>query len=222
MRLVFYIVLLSVILGFSSCGIGDELDEIEGGKFDTLTLAWDPSIAFPLGSDTLAMNENSGFPDSLFLIDPGTELPYWMGMGVVLMEALVDFDLSNLESDTALIRRILVRIPIRNHFPDQLMVQAYFLGPGPDFLEIDSLFSEGARPLAAGRPLPDCATEGRETILEAIMGEADIPPLLDARHLRLTARFDAGGIDTTLIPCYPAYHLLMEVGIMLDLSLEWW
>jgi len=180
-------------------------------------LEWNPSLAFPVGTDRYGLNAESGFDTTLFELDTITELPKWVGLIEVVMQGRIDFDLSAYESNLDNTNRILFRVGLFNGFPNEVSAQAYFIDA--DERLIDSMFSEGAIPLQAGTPTGD-TIEPRKFIKDAVFTKERLNNLLDATEIILRAVIRNPEIDTILIPYYPYYYLDMEIGMMTDLSLE--
>lgn len=211
------IFMLAVVL--SSCDVIEEIEAVGNGKYDSLALQWNPSLALPLGQSSFAMDEASGFDTLLFETDPTTGLPVWTELDEVVLEGRVEFDISDMGANVENILRLLVRLNIHNGFPDPMRVQAYFLIP--DSLIIDSLFKGGPLYIPEGQLAgSDCGLEASTLMEDVIIPGEELPPLLDATELLLQASFLTSDIDTGKTYCYPFYLTEMEIGVMLDLSID--
>ncbi len=182
-------------------------------------LVWEPELAIPLGKDRFGLDAESGFDTTLFELDTLTELPKWVGMVDVALEARLDFDLSSLETSTENINGILFRVGIFNAFPDDVLAQAYFYNNSSQ--PLDSLFSDGPVPVAAGTPIgrgDSCSP----TLVrhDASVKRERIPGISSANAIVIRALILKPGRDTSLIPYYRNYYLESELGCMLDLRLE--
>jgi len=181
-------------------------------------LVWEPELAIPVGKDRFGLDAESGFDTTLFDLDTITELPLWAGRMDVVLTGYVDFDLSSIEASTDNINGILFRVGIFNAFPDAVLAQAYFYnGTQP----LDSLFSEGPIPVAAGTPLAD-GESCRPSVLrqDALLNRERIPLISSANMLVFKALVLEPGLDTSLIPYYRNYYIESELGCMLDLRIE--
>lgn len=204
---------ISLILGL---GLMSSCMKDKPEAFPT-SLVWNPDLAFPLGVERFGLNAESGFDTTLFEIDPLTLLPLWTGKVEVLMEGRLPFDISSFEVGIEHINRILFRVNLYNGFPNEVMVQAYFVDES--YLYIDSMFSEGPIPLPPGTPFEDTI---RPAFLsqDAVFEKGRIEALEPATEIILRAVIKNPDIDTALIPFYPFYYIDMEIGIMTDLTLE--
>ena len=180
---------------------------------------WNPSAAFPVGSDTFGMNLESGFDTSLLNLDTITGLPEWVEELEVVMEGSLEFDLRDLSPNLENLRSLLLRINLYNGFPNEVWAQAYFLDPGLN--PVDSMFSSGALQVPAGSPVGSGETiqpvHRRE---DAFFDAGRLDALLDASSILFQATIRNPRIDTTLIPFYPGYAVEVQIGARLDLSLE--
>ncbi len=212
MRTTFIIILLLFLGAFSSC-MKDKPEELPN------KIEWNPQVALPLGTEQIGLNAESGFDTTLFELDTLTDLPYWVEQQVVVLERHMAFDLSALEANLDKINRILFRTSIINGFPNPLLAQGYFVDAAQN--PIDSMFSEGAVPVPAGRPIGNGETIDPYTVVvDAIFDKERIVPLEDAVEIILRAVIYHPQIDTLLVPYYPNYLIDIEIGIMTDLTLE--
>lgn len=180
-------------------------------------LVWNPALAFPLGSDQFGMNARSGFDTTLFALDSITQLPEWVTRMEVVMEGRVKFDLASLNQLDE-INQLLFRVGIYNGFPERALAQAYFLNA--DSVAIDSMFVNGAIIVPPGEVTGNGETIDPAVIRKnAVFEEERIAPLQDAIEILLRAVLIDPGADSTLYPYYPGYHMDLEVGVMLDLTL---
>jgi hypothetical protein len=181
-------------------------------------LVWNPDLAFLLGYDSFGMNAASGFDTTLFELDINTGLPLWVDFDVV-MTGRIPFDLASMTSSVEDLNQILFRINMYNGFPHDVLAQAYFVDI--DMNEIDSMFSDGQITLKRG------GIEGNgETIdpkverQDAIFDRDRIAPLVAATEILFEAVIQNPEIDTTLIPYYPTYQIALDIGVMVDLTIE--
>ena len=182
-------------------------------------LVWDPEVAIPLGTDQFGLDSESGFDTTLFDPDTITNLPGWVDELELVMEGRVEFDLSALIADTEDLNSILFRVSIYNGFPNEVMAQGYFLDPSSN--PIDSMFAGGAIPVPAGTVRGNGETVDPAVVRKDVVFEHDrIGPLEDASVILLRATIVNPEIDSSLIPYYPSYHIDVEAGAMLDLTLE--
>jgi len=181
-------------------------------------LEWNPDLAVPVGIDRFGLNEESGFDTAWWDLDTLTGLPEWVGEVEIVMTGRVEFDLSAFEASNENINRVLFRVGLYNGFPHEVITQAYFIDEGSNI--IDSMFSEGAIPLAPGVPL-----SGGEIIdpsvlrKDVIFGEERIGALHQANEIILKAAIIHPTLDTSLIPYYRDYYIDMELGLMADLTI---
>ena len=90
-------------------------------------LEWNPELALPLGDEAFGMNSESNYDTTLLENDSITDLPYWVDQNQVLMERILDFDVSTIKDNLDNLNRILFRINSSNQFPHTMYLQAYFL-----------------------------------------------------------------------------------------------
>lgn len=181
-------------------------------------LIWNPDLAVPVGIDRFGLNEESGFDTAWWDLDTLSGLPEWVGELEIVMTGRVDFDLSAFEASNENMNRILFRAGLFNGFPHELMTQAYFIDESSNI--IDSMFSEGAIPLAPGTPLSNGEIIDPSILRkDAVFGEEQIEALYQANEIILRASIINPIVDTTLIPFYPYYYIDMELGIMADLTI---
>ena len=182
-------------------------------------LIWDPEVAFPLGSDSFGLNAESGFDTTLFNLDTITHLPEWVSLLEVVMEGSIEFDLSSLNEASEDLNSILFRVNIFNGFPNNVFTQVYFMDAGSDY--IDSMFTEGAISVPAGTVQGDGETIEPAVVRQDAVFESDrIGPLEDASSILLRATIPNPEIDSSLIPYYPNYEIQVDIGAMLDLTIE--
>jgi hypothetical protein len=184
-------------------------------------IVWNPELAFPLGSDTLGMNEESGFNMTLFDLDTlFPYLPRWIDEAEIPLDGSIEFDLASLNASTEEINRILFRFSILNGFPNDLLAQGYFLGQ--DSIRIDSMFEGGPVAIPPGKVRGSGETiEPARVTQDALFGRDRIGPLEDASMIQFRTTIVNPEIDTTLIPFYPDYTIDVEIGAMLDLTLHY-
>ncbi len=181
------------------------------------TLVWNPSLAFPLGSDQFGMNAKSGFNTTLFALNSITQLPQWVNQMEVVLEGRVPFDLASL-NQTDEINQLMFRVGIYNGFPERAMAQAYFMADSITI--IDSMFINGAIIVPPGKIIGNGETIDPAVIRKnAIFKGERIATLEDATEILLRAVLIDPGADSTLYPYYPNYHMDLEVGIMLDITM---
>jgi hypothetical protein len=182
-------------------------------------LVWNPELAFPIGTDLYGMNAESGFDTTLFELDPGTGLPLWVNEVEVLMEGRIPFDLSTLDPRIDSVNRVLFRLNVSNEFPNETMAQAYFLDASNILL--DSMFSDGPIALPPGIPIGEGETSEASVVRkDAIFDRERIIALKNATEILFRAVLLNEVIDTTLAPYYPNYSIRMEIGMMVDLTIE--
>ena len=183
------------------------------------TFLWNPEIAIPLGETSFGMNVESGFDTLLLRADPITGWPEWVNEEEIHLQGTMDFDLSRISDNLDLLNRMLFRVNIHNGFPDRMLAQAYFTDPENNF--IDSLFAAGPMPVPAGT----IRNKG-ETIVpattkkDAIFEKERIGPLRDATGIMMRAILLNPEPDTVLIPYYPSYGFDVQVGAMIDVSIQ--
>ena len=182
-------------------------------------LVWDPEVAVPLGSDSFGLDAESGFDTTLFDLDTITNLPKWVNELEVIMEGRIDFDLSSLNESVDELNSILFRVTIFNGFPNDVLAQVYFLDAAA--IDIDSMFTEGAVPVPPGTVKGNGETIKPAVVRQDAVFESDrIGPLEDASVILLRATILNPEVDTSLIPYYPYYEIDVEIGAMLDLTIE--
>ncbi len=209
-RLLFVLILIVLLPASCMKDMPEELPK---------NLVWEPELAIPIGKDRFGLDAKSGFDTTLFELDTLTELPQWVGMVNVALEGRLDFDLSSLETSTENINRILFRVGIFNAFPDAVMAQAYFYDNSS--MPLDSMFSEGPVPVAAGTPIGRGDSCNPSIVRhDAIVSKERIPGISSATTIVIRALILKPGLDTSLIPYYRNYYIESELGNMLDLRLE--
>jgi hypothetical protein len=185
-------------------------------------LVWNPDLAVPVGTDIYGLNAESGFDTTLFELDPETDLPLWVGEVQVVMEGSITFDISILNTHIDSVNRVLFRLGISNEFPNEALVQAYFLDAAS--ITLDSMFSDGPVDLPPGIPIGEGETSEASLVRkDAIFDAERIVPLENATEILFRAILlieDIEEIDTTLIPYYPNYLIEVEIGLMTDLTIE--
>ncbi|MEN8227515.1 MAG: hypothetical protein ABFS38_05115 [Bacteroidota bacterium] len=182
-------------------------------------LEWNPDVAFPLGEENFGLNWESGFDTLLFEPDPITDLPEWIESLEIVLEGTMDFDLSAISDNLDHLNRILFRVNFYNGFPNDVLAQAYFMDPGSSI--IDSMFAEGAIPLLPGTIVDDGKIiEPSHEMQDAVFEQDRIEPLQDVTSILLRATILNPEVDTALIPYYRSYLIDVEIGAMLDLTLE--
>jgi hypothetical protein len=182
-------------------------------------LEWNPELAFPLVSDTFGMNAESGFDTTLLQLDTITGLPRWVAEQTLVFEGSIEFDLSAMVSRIEYLNRILFRLHILNGFPNEALAQAYFRDASGGM--IDSMFSSGPVLVPPGKVKGNGETvTPSEIIRDATFGRDRIGPLQYATEIELRSTYVEPVVDTLLIPFYPLYHIDLEVGAMLDLTIN--
>jgi hypothetical protein len=182
-------------------------------------LEWNPDIAFPVGEEAFGMNTASGFDTTLFLPDSITGLPVWTNEEEVIMEGLLKFDVSPIGENLERLNSITFRVNGYNQFPHMISSQIYFLDAS--MLVFDSIFAGGPVVTPAGAIGADGAVrQVGQASYDAILEGDRIPQLEDLTGLYFRATFSVEQIDTVLIPLYPQLNFTIDMGIMLDLSLE--
>lgn len=182
-------------------------------------LTWDPDLAFPIGTESFGMNAQSGFDTALFDLDTVTELPRWVDEIELVMEGTVEFDLYNLTEDPEELNQILFRINLYNGFPHDALTQAWFTGLAGE--KIDSLFTEGPVLAPAGKIREQGATiDPSHVRRDAVFDRDRIGPLRDATMIRFQATIKDHDPDSTLIEFYPDYQIKVDLGVMIDLTMQ--
>ncbi len=180
-------------------------------------LTWDPELAFPLGEDSYGFNEISDI--TLLDIDTVTRIPNWVREYSVTIEGSMNFDLSIFGERTGQINSVLMRVNIYNGYPDTIMAQAYFMGSDQE--PIDSMFEVGAVLVPGGNLVDDGSEIDPAHKREDATFDRDRLDLIQAAtEIWFQATIPLDGLDTSLIPFYPDYHIDIEAGVMLDLSID--
>ncbi len=180
-------------------------------------LQWNPELAFPLGEDSFGMNAASGFDTTRFDLDTVTGLPIWVEDLTVVMQGRIPLDLTSLSENIDDLNRVMFRVNLYNGFPHEALTQAYFLDT--DQNPIDSMFSGGAIPVPAGK-----ITGNGENIdpalirKDAAFDREQIARLQYAIEIMLRATFLNPDVDSALYDYYRSYHIVVDVGVMADLT----
>jgi len=183
------------------------------------TFEWNPDVAIPLSEESFGLNWESGFDTLLLELDPITGLPAWIEELEIVLDRYMDFDLSGISENLDHLNRILFRVNIFNGFPNDVLAQAFFLDSGRDI--VDSMFSEGAIPLPPGTIVNnEGIIQPSHTIEDAIFDRERIEPLQYVTEILFRATILNPEVDTALIPFYPSYLVDVEIGSMLDLTIE--
>ncbi|MCK5134496.1 MAG: hypothetical protein KAR19_01815 [Bacteroidales bacterium] len=183
------------------------------------TLVWNPDVAFPFGEESFGLNWESGFDTLLLELDSITGLPEWIEALEVIIEGYMDFDLSAISENLDHLNRILFRVNIYNGFPNDVLAQAYFLDAGRNV--IDSMLFDGAMPVPPGLVVDDGKIiQPSHARQDAVFDRDQIEPLQDATEILFRATILNPEVDTALIPYYPSYLIDVNIGAMLDLTLE--
>ncbi len=183
------------------------------------TLVWNPDVAIPLGEESFGLFWESGFDTLLLELDSITGLPEWIESQEIVLDGYMDFDLSAISENLEHMNRILFRVNLHNGFPNDVLAQAYFVDPGMNF--IDSMFAEGAIPLPPGDVVGDGEIiQPSHVIADALFERNRIEPLQYVTGILLRATILNPKVDTALIPYYPFYLIDVEIGAILDLTLE--
>ena len=182
-------------------------------------LEWNPQLAMPLGEEEFGMNSESGFDTLLLEEDTISGLPLWMGQQEVVMEGIIDFDLSSISDNLDKMNAILFRINCTNQFPHAIFSQAYFRDANGTY--IDSMFMEGPveTPAAKVKEQGGSIDPGLSRHDALIEGER-IPALSNAQTILFRSSFIVADVDSSLIPLYPTFRFQIDSGLMLDLSYE--
>lgn len=183
-------------------------------------LEWNPELALPLGDEAFGMNSESNYDTTLLENDSITSLPYWVNQNQVLMERVLDFDVSTIRDNLDKLNRILFRINSSNQFPHTMYSQAYFLDETMN--EIDSMFREGPVETPAGT-VSDAgvSTAPGEAQNDAIIEGERISPLGNVQSILFRASFLISDLDSSMIPAYPTLQFQINTGLMLDLNFEY-
>jgi hypothetical protein len=182
-------------------------------------LVWNPDVAIPLGTDQFGLDAASGFDTTLFELDTITNLPKWVEKLELVMEGRVEFDLSSLIADIENLNSMLFRVNIYNGFPNEVLAQTYFLDSSSN--PIDSMFANGAITVPAGTVQGNGETiDPRVVRHDAVFENDRIGPLEDASVILFRATILNPAVDSSLIPYYPLYHIDVNIGTMLDLTME--
>lgn len=207
------LLLIILLLSFTPSCMKERPESLPG------ELEWNPDIAFPLGEEAFGMNTASGFDTTLFLPDSMSGLPAWINEQEVIMEGLLKFDFSPIVENLDRLNRVTFRINGYNQFPHMISSQAYFLDGSMSVF--DSLFAEGPVLTPAGAIGPDGAVlRIGQASYNAILEGERLAPLGELTSLYFRATFSLEQVDTELHPFYPQLDFTVEMGIMLDLSLE--
>ena len=179
---------------------------------------WNPEVALPLGVDSFGMNSESGFDTLLLNMDSLTGIPRWVDELEIVMQGSLHFDLGSL-NETEEIDHMMFRINLYNGFPDQASVQAYFQDAGSN--PLDSMFREGPVNVPAARVIGN----GEETDpgfirKDASFTQEELRPLEAATSILFRASFSNLEVDSLLIPHYPTYEIIADIGVMLGLNYE--
>jgi len=182
-------------------------------------LEWNPQLAVPLGEEAYGMNTESGFDTLLLQTDTVSGMPIWMGQPYVVMEGLIDLDLSSISNNLDKLNRILFRVNCSNQFPHIMYSQAYFRdGAGT---HMDSMFVEGPveTPAAAVSNQGASIDPGLARHDALIEGER-IPALANAQTILFRSSFLVEDVDTNMIQAYTTFRFQIDSGVMFDLSFE--
>ena len=174
-------------------------------------------MAIPLGVDSFGLNLESGFDTLLFELNPLTGFPEGVENQVIVMERRMEFNISTLSQDLEVVNRVLLRVNIYNGFPNDLLAQAYFMD---GTMIVDSMFSEGSMPVPAGSVIGSGEIiQPAHRRQDAIFDPQRLENLEGATHLLLQAILQNPKVDTSLIPYYPDYLSLVDMGAMLDVTI---
>jgi len=180
---------------------------------------WDPEVALPLGADSFGMNAESGFDTSLLNLDSLTGIPQWVDELEIVMQGTLPFDLSSL-NETEEIDHLMFRVNLYNGFPSQADVQAYFQGAGS--ITLDSMFEEGPVNVPAARVTGNEKESNPGYIQkDASFSQEELRALEPATSILFVATFRNQELDSTLIPHYPTYEMISDIGVMLGLIYEY-
>lgn len=209
-RLVFITII--ILITISGC-INDVPDSISSD------LEMKTSIAFPLGTTSLGLNEISGFNESLLDINPLTNEPYWAAFEEVDLSYSLPFDIGDIYKTTDEIEKIVFRLNIYNGFPANVKVQLYFQDEY-DF-NVDSLFSSGPLNLEPAK------ASGSGKILSRTYEKKDIsfsPERIEALQwvskVKVYVVFSTLGIDRSLVSFYGDYNIKVQIGVKANLRIN--
>ncbi len=182
-------------------------------------LEWNPELAFPLGDDSFGLNAESGFDTTWFEIDSITNLPVWLDKFSVVLEGRIPINLTSFSDNIDDLNQVLFRINIYNGFPNEALMQSYFLDINQN--PIDSMFSEGAIPVPPGRIMGKGETIDPSILRKDVVYEHErIVPLQNAVEVLLRATFLNPEVDTALMDYYRTYHIDVDVGMMVELTYD--
>jgi hypothetical protein len=211
---ILFLVFLSMLVGPSCL---KEMPESEEDLPQTLT--WNPALAFPLGKDSFGMNARSGFDTTLFEYDTLTGLPQWVSELSFAMEGRVPFDLNSYSDNVEDIQSLMFRVNMYNGFPHEMLVQGYFLSIDMDTLAL--LFQDGTvRVNPGGVKQGGALIDPANLRKDALFDKEDISNLEEAVEILLRGIIQNPEVDTNHIPFYPEYHFDVDVGFMVDLSIN--
>jgi len=184
------------------------------------SLQWNPDLAFPLGNDSLGLNEGSGFNDALWELNADS-IPVWIDQGTVEMSRSIPFDLASLSQDIDHVNGVLFRLNLYNGFPHEVITQAYFVDLEQN--RIDSMFGEGPETVNPGGIVGIGETVDPSYLRRDVTFSKDRIELLgQATEILVNAWITgyADDIDTALIDFYRSYQFDVDVGIMVSIILD--
>ena len=179
-------------------------------------LEWNPQLALPLGEEAFGMNSSSGFDTTLLEEDSVSGQPLWLGQYEIIMQGTLDLDPTTISDNLDKLNRILFRLNFSNEFPQTIYSQAYFRDATGALM--DSIFRDGPveTPPATLQDQGTSVDPGRARH-DALIERERIPLIARAQSILIRSSFLTADVDTSLILTYPAFHLYLDTGVMLDL-----
>jgi len=183
-------------------------------------LEWNPEFAFPLGEDSFGFNAESGFDTSLLEYDTLSGLPGWVEEDTIFLQGFMDFNLSSIMQNLESVNQVLLRINIYNEYPHEVYSQAYFRDDAMN--TIDSLFSEGPVTTGPGKVKAQASsiTPGY-TRKDVRFDREKLLFLNNSNTLFFRAGFFVTDVDSTLIPYYPHFEYVVDIGAMVEIYEEY-
>jgi hypothetical protein len=203
--------IIAVVLMVTASCLRDMPEEIPEGY------TWEPQLAFPVGSESFGMNVESGFDTTLFDLDTITGFPEWVDEFQLEMEGSVEFDFYSISGTPDRLDRILFRFNIYNDFPHEALVQIEFMNYETI---IDSMFSEKVAVPAAQIADNGEVKKAGYTRRDAVFDQERIDGLVNTSDLLFRAVIENPEVDTNLINSYPGYEIEVDLGCMVDLTID--
>ena len=213
MKYSYLLILISIIILSFSC-----LDDVPD-DFDNPKSTWNPNFSIAIGHTSLGMNEGSGFDTLLLLIDAMTGFPFWIEEVDVPLIYTMPFDMEELGEFSEEIISVMFRLNFYNGFPANAKAQIYFLDIYNQV--IDSLFSN--EPLLIN---PGTINANGELVKkhhyqsDVFLSQDKIDNLSTVRNLLIKGGIQNLALDTALIDNYPSYSLDIQMGLQVELSLN--